>query len=63
MLPAPPRPEENLEAPCGRPSSKREAGPRAVAPEEVLGALKVLPAPPRPEWMNLLAVGWGSVTE
>jgi hypothetical protein len=34
-----------------------------VAPEVVLGALKVFPAPPRPEWMNLLAVGWGSVME
>jgi len=57
MLPAPPRPDENLDAPWGRPRSKREAGPRAVAPDEVFGALKVFPAPPRPEWMNLLAVG------
>lgn len=63
MFPAPPRPLLNLEADCGSPASKSEAGPRALAPEVVFGALKVFPAPPRPAWMNLLAVGWGSVTE
>jgi len=49
MFPAPPRPLLNLELVCGRPVSKREAGPRAVVPEVVFGALKALPAPPRPE--------------
>lgn len=51
MLPAPPRPELNFELVWGRPVVKREAGPEAVAPSVVLGALKVLPAPPRPLWM------------
>ena len=57
MLPAPPLPLLNLELDLGRPVSKREAGPRAVGPELVTGALKRLPAPPRPEWIYLLAVG------
>ena len=61
MFPAPPRPLLNLLEVWGRPFSKWEAGPEAVRGLEVLGALKVLPAPPRPEWMYLWAVGWGSV--
>lgn len=51
MLPAPPRPLENLVEVSGRPREKREAGPRALLPLVVGGALNVLPAPPRPEWM------------
>ena len=57
MLPAPPRPEENLWVDVGMTPPKREAGPRAVAPSVVLGALKVLPWPPRPAWMYLVVVG------
>jgi hypothetical protein len=49
MFPAPPRPLLNLSLPCGRPPSKRDAGPRADAPMDVAGALNVFPAPPRPE--------------
>lgn len=52
MFPAPPRPLLNLEEVSGRPREKRDAGPRALLPSVVLGALKVFPAPPRPEWMN-----------
>lgn len=63
MFPAPPRPLLTLDEDAGRPASKREAGPRALMPSLVLGARKVFPAPPRPEWTNLLAVGWGSVME
>ena len=61
MFPAPPRPLENLEVDFGRPVSKREAGPRAEVPLLVLGALKVFPAPPRPEWTYLPGCGCGSV--
>lgn len=52
MLPAPPRPLLNLDEVWGRPRVKRDAGPRALLPLVVLGALNVFPAPPRPEWMN-----------
>lgn len=62
MLPAPPRPELNLDEDVGRPCSKREAGPLAVLPLEVLGALKVLPAPPLPVLAYEETVGCGSVT-
>jgi hypothetical protein len=61
IFPAPPRPLLNLEFDFGRPVSKREAGPRAVVPLLVLGALKVFPAPPRPLWTNLPGCGCGSV--
>jgi hypothetical protein len=51
MLPAPPRPALYLDDDAGRPVLRAEAGPRAVLPSvEFLGARKVLPAPPRPEW-------------
>jgi len=49
MLPAPPRPLLKRVEVWGRIPPKREAGPRAVAPEDVWPVLKVLPAPPRPE--------------
>ena len=56
MFPAPPLPELNLdEDEAGEPVSRSEAGPRAVLPSVVLGARKVFPAPPRPEWMYLVA--------
>jgi len=61
MFPAPPRPEENLVLVRGIWPPKREAGPRADVGLLVFGALKVLPAPPRPEWMYLPADGCGSV--
>jgi len=61
MFPAPPRPLLNLEPALERLVSTRAAGPRAVVPFDVLGALKVFPAPPRPEWMNLPGCGCGSV--
>lgn len=51
MFPAPPRPPENLAAEGGNPCVKREAGPWARVGEVVFGALKWLPAPPRPECM------------
>lgn len=51
MLPAPPLPLLNLMLVSGRPASKRDAGACVVRPVLDLGALKVLPAPPRPEWM------------
>ena len=57
MFPAPPRPELNLELIFGRPVLKSEAGPWAVAPELVLGALKMFPAPPRPLCMYVEADG------
>ena len=63
MLPAPPRPVLNLELACGSPVSKRDAGPLAVLPLEIFDALKVFPAPPRPECTYLLTLGCGSVTE
>jgi hypothetical protein len=49
MLPAPPRPELNFDLLLGISLPRRDAGPRAVGPSVVLGALNVLPAPPRPE--------------
>ncbi len=61
MFPAPPRPLANLELDFGSPVWKREAGPRAVEPLLVFGALKVFPAPPRPEWTYLPGCGCGSV--
>ena len=63
MFPAPPRPLLNLDDETGSPASRAEAGPRAVLPSLVLGARKVFPAPPRPEWTYFLTVGCGSVTE
>jgi len=63
MFPAPPRPLLNFSLVWGRPCSNSEAGPVAVRPLLVLGALMVLPAPPRPVWAYLRTVGWGSVTE
>lgn len=62
ILPAPPRPELNFELLLGNSLPKWEAGPRAVSPSVVLGALKVFPTPPLPEWMYLVVVGCGSVT-
>jgi hypothetical protein len=44
-----PQPLLYLELVCGKLASKSDAGPRAVLPLEVFGALKVFPAPPRPE--------------
>jgi len=61
MFPAPPLPAENLEDEDGMLEPKRDAGPRAELGEVVAGALKVFPAPPRPEWMYLPADGCGSV--
>jgi len=50
ILPAPPRPALYDDA-AGSPALSAEAGPRAVLPSvQFLGARKVLPAPPRPEW-------------
>lgn len=59
MFPAPPRPLLNLDEVWGRPREKSEAGPWAVLPSVVLGALNVFPAPPRPEWMNEDVATWG----
>jgi membrane protein DedA with SNARE-associated domain len=49
MFPAPPLPLANLLLVAGRLCSKREAGPVAMLPVVVFGALTKLPAPPRPE--------------
>jgi hypothetical protein len=61
IFPAPPLPLANLLLLAGRPCSKREAGPVAMLPVVVFGALKVLPAPPRPECAYFATDGCGSV--